>query len=80
MLIYNSIRDKRVTLLFPLGGSQNKPGPTQLAGDLSYALALRDALILVHRDVWTVCRDSQADKDTCHVALGLPGLADSNLA
>lgn len=54
ILIYNSIPDKCVTLLFPLGGSQNKPGPTQLAGDLSYALALRNALILVHRDVWTV--------------------------
>lgn len=59
---------------------QNKPGLTRLAGDLSCALALRDALILVDRDVWTVCRDSWANKANCHVALALPGLADSNLA
>lgn len=59
---------------------QNKPGLTQLAGDLSCALALRDALILVDRDAWTVCRDSWANKANCHVALALPGLADSNLA
>lgn len=66
--------------LISLRGRQNKPGPTQLAGDLSYALALRDTLILVDRDVWTVCGNSSADKDNCHVALALPGLADSNLA
>lgn len=59
---------------------QNKPGLTWLAGDLSYALALRDALILVDRNVWTVCRDGWADKADCHAALVLSGLADSNLA
>lgn len=59
---------------------QNKPGLTWLAGDLSYALALRDALILVDRNVWTVCRDGWVDKADCHAALVLLGWADSNLA
>lgn len=47
---------------------------------MSYALVLRDALVLVARAVWTVRRDSRADQATCHVALDLPVLADSNLA
>lgn len=59
---------------------QNKPGLTWLAGDLSYALALRDALILVDRNVWTVCCDGWVDKADCHAALVLLGLADSSLA
>lgn len=60
--------------------STNKTGLTQLAVDSSFVFALRDALILVDRDVWTMHRDSWVDKANCHVALALPGLADSNLA
>lgn len=43
------------------------------------AFPSRDALILVDRDVWTARRDSWANKAKCHVALALPGLADSSL-
>lgn len=39
-----------------------------------------DALIFVDGDVWTARGDSWANKAKCHVALALPGLAESSLA
>lgn len=44
---------------------RNKPGLTRLAGDLSRALALRDALILLDRDVWTVHRGRRGQLSRC---------------
>lgn len=52
-----------------------KAGLTLLAGELSRALALREALIRLDGDVWTVHRGGQPDKADCHSALAAPGSA-----
>lgn len=59
----------------PLRAGATKAGLTQLAGELSRALALREALIRLDGDVWTVHRGGQPDKADCHSALAAPGPA-----
>lgn len=67
-------KSQRHSYLPPRVGA-TKAGLTQLAGELSRALALREALIRLDGDVWTVHRGGQPDKADCHSALAAPGPA-----